>query len=524
MASRKILVIDDEAFIADMSRMALGDIGHEVFCAYSGEQAVEMAMTTRFDLAIVDALLPGMTGIETFELIRQGAPGVIGILVSGHTSMEMVVQAMNCGFSGVLEKPIDSRELVKAVQEALALSALREENTRLKTILPLYKLGEQFIAATTLVEVYELLLEAISIQIEVPTMSLMMFVEEEECLHVVASKGLDKGLAAAVSIKSGEKIAGWVYEHGEPVIFNRETQGKSPLSKYLKRDEISASISFPLIGREKVLGVLNVSQTLEAVEFYKSDIELLSVICGQAVMAIENVMYMAEREQNVRTKALFEQYVAPEVAEILLSSGKDIMDIGGVREISILFADIRNFTFAVQHLSHEEIHLFLTEFFDLFAEVAFSWKGTLDKFMGDAALVAFGAPINLEEPSYAAVCTGVSVAQGFEKLRLKWLTKNDIFKELGLGIGITRGEVFHGNVGSSRRLDYTVIGTDVNIAQRLADQTQSGRILITKAVYEDVKGKFTVTKEANVQLRGVEGEVALYSIEADGIVLPESIK
>ena len=82
---------------------------------------------------------------------------------------------------------------------------------------------------------------------------------------------------------------------------------------------------------------------------------------------------------------------------------------------------IRKFTLAVQHLSHHDIHLFLTQFFDLFADVAFSWKGTLDKFMGDAALVAFGAPISLDEPSKAAVCTAVELSQGFDQLRRDWL-------------------------------------------------------------------------------------------------------
>lgn len=519
MAPLKILVIDNEAFIADMSRMVLGDIGHEVFCAYSGEQAVEIAMTTQFDLAIVDAMLPGMSGIETFEAIRQTSPGIIGILVSGHATKDMVVKAINCGFNGVLEKPLDAGELVKSVQRALAVAALREENTRLKTILPLYKLGEKFIAAISLQEVYDLLLEAIGLQINVPTISLMMFVEKDKCLRVVASTGMDETVAETVAIKSGEQIAGWVYEHGEPVILNKQTQKKSPLAKHLRRDEITASISFPLTGREKVLGVLNISQTAREVEYTQSDIEMLSVICGQAVMALENVMYMEDREQNARTKALFEQYVAPEVAEILLSSGKNIMEIGGVKEVSVLFADIRNFTVAVQHLSHQDLRLFLTQFFDLFAEVAFSWKGTLDKFMGDAALVAFGAPISLDEPSNAAVCTAVELSQGFEQLRRKWLEKSPVFEQLGLGIGISRGEVFNGNVGSSRRLDYTVIGTDVNIAQRLADSTKSGQILITESVYRDVKGSFPIRAEEARELRGVEHEVKIYSIQADLVVL-----
>jgi len=193
------------------------------------------------------------------------------------------------------------------------------------------------------------------------------------------------------------------------------------------------------------------------------------------------------------------------------------MEIGGVKEITILFADIRNFTLAVQHLSHHELRLFLTEFFDLFSEIVFSWKGTLDKFMGDAALVAYGAPIALEDPSKAAVSTAIELTQAFDKLRHKWFQKSDIFEQLGLGIGISRGEVFHGNVGSSRRLDYTVIGTDVNIAQRLASDTESGQILITESVYRDVVGAFPMQEEKARQLRGLEKVTKLYSIRSDEI-------
>ena len=520
MISHKILIVDDEAFIADMSRMVLGDAGHEVYCAYSGEQAMELAMRNQFDLAIVDAMLPGLSGIETFDSIRQANPGLIGILVSGHADMNMVMEAMNKGFSGVLEKPVDGSQIVKAVQDAFAFASLREENTRLTTMLPLYRLGEKFVEAKTREEVYELLLEAITLQIDVPTISLMMFVEEDELLRIVASRGIDKSIANEVAVKSGEKIAGWVYAHGEPVLFNKQTQDQSPLAKYLERSEISASISFPLSGRNKILGVLNISQNDNTIEFNKSDIELLAIICGQAVMALEIVASMEEREQNARTRALFEQYVSPEVAGILLSSGKGLMEIGSIREVTVLFADIRNSTLAVQNLSHEDIHLFLTNFFDLFADVAFSWKGTLDKFMGDAALVAFGTPIDIDDPSDAAVCTAVELCQGFEELRRKWLKKSKVFEQLGLGIGITRGEMFHGNVGSARRLDYTVIGTDVNIAQRLAAVANSGQILLTEAVKSDVKGSYPIRQEKDRKLRGVEKDVQLYSILSEDVVRP----
>ncbi|MEN8188512.1 MAG: response regulator, partial [Thermodesulfobacteriota bacterium] len=298
MLSQKILVVDDEAFIADMSRIALGDIGHDVYCAYSGEQAIELAMKNRFKLAIVDAMLPGINGMETFDTIRQSDPEMIGILVTGHANIDMVVEAMNKGFSGVLEKPIDSSDLVKAVQEALALAKLREENTRLQTLLPLYKLSEKFLSATTRHEVYEELLDVVKQEIRVPSVSLMMFVEVEGVLRVVASRGMDQELADSIAVKPGEAIAGWVYEKGESVILNRQTQGQSPFAPYLKRKEVQASISFPLSGRGKVLGVLNITQTKVGVEYSQADIEMLSVICGQAVMALENVDYVAQREQS----------------------------------------------------------------------------------------------------------------------------------------------------------------------------------------------------------------------------------
>lgn len=519
MALQKIIVIDDEKVIADLICLILSDLSFEVLCAYSGEQAIEMAMTSKFDLVVVDAMLPGINGIETFDVIRKTQPDIIGLLITGHADVGLLVEAMNHGFSGGLKKPFDPNEIVSAVKEAFAIAALREENARLKTLLPMYKLGEKFISATSLNEVYELLLDSIEVQIKVPSISLMVFEEEQACMRVVASRGMDKKLADKVAIKPGERISGWVYEQGEAVILNKNNQSESPVSKYLDRSDISASISFPLVGREKVLGVINISQTIKDYEYSPSDLEMLSVICGQAVMAIENVTYMEEREKNIRTRVLFEQYVSPEIAEILLGSCENPMEIGGVHELSLLFADIRNFTLAVQHLSHHDIHLFLTEFFDLFSEVVFSRKGTLDKFMGDAALVAYGAPIKLENASDAAIYTAVELTKGFEKLCCKWLEKYDVFRNLGLGIGISRGDVFFGNVGSSRRLDYTVIGTDVNIAQRLASSTESGKILITETVYNDVKDSFPMQEEASRILRGLEYEIKLYSIQAEVVTI-----
>jgi adenylate cyclase len=510
--TRKILVVDDEALVADMTRMALSKLGHNVYCAYNGEQAVELTAKIHFDLAVISAVLPGISGMGTFELMRKGEPNLTGILVSGQPDFSLVVEAMNQGFNGVLEKPLEVNKLVKVVQEALEFARFREESSRLKTLLPLYKLGEQFMSATSAEQVYNELLEAIIQQIHVPSISVMMFDEEIGRLKIVASRGMSVELIKTISIKPGEQIAGWVYENGKPVILNKLTQHHSPFSQLLKRNNIAASISFPLVSRGKVIGVINVSQTDLNIEYSQADIEMLSIISGQAVMALENVASLQERENNIRMRAMLEQYVAPEVAELLMESKQNLMDVGGVQEITVLFADIRNFTLLVQHLPLEQLRMFLNAFFDIFSDVVFSWKGTLDKFMGDAVLAIFGAPIALERDCFAGVSAAIQILLEFETLRKQWMSTSALFKDVGLGIGMSKGEMFLGNVGSLRRLDYTVIGTDVNIAQRLAADAVSGQILITGSVRDEIGDNFPLKEEKARVLRGLEKEVVLYSI------------
>ena len=188
------------------------------------------------------------------------------------------------------------------------------------------------------------------------------------------------------------------------------------------------------------------------------------------------------------------------------------MDIGGIQTITVLFADIRNFTHLVQHLPPEKLRIFLNSFFDIFSNVVFSWKGTLDKFMGDAVLAIFGAPIALEKASNAGVSAACQILHEFEILRKQWMLTSGLFKNIGLGIGMSKGDMFLGNVGSTRRLDFTVIGTDVNIAQRLASEACSGQILITGPVQADIGENFPFKKEKARMLRGLEKEVELYSL------------
>jgi adenylate cyclase len=512
MVSRKILVVDDEALFADLCRTTLGNLGYNVFCAHTGEQAIEYAEKIQFDLALINGMLAGASGLETFSMLRQIVPGVIGIIISSYTDLRMVVNAMNAGFSGFLEKPVDSTKLLHAVQEAMSLAQLREENTRLKTLLPLYQVGQKFMSATTVELVYDELVKVVHQEIHVPRVSVMMYDETGQRLKIVASYGLKKDIADAVSLKPGEQIAGWVFTHGKPVILNKRTQNSTLFSTILKQKDIAASISYPLKLRGKVAGVVNISHSDKQIEYSQSDIEMLSVICSQAAMALENVSALQERERAIRLRTLFEQYVAPEVAEFLINQKESMLDVGEMKDLTVLFADIRKFTSLVEHSPPAELRIFLNQFFELFANTVFAARGTLDKFMGDAALVLFGAPVAIEEPAISAVDTAIKILSGFKALREDWQKRSPYFHNISIGIGVSSGLVYLGNVGSERRLDFTVIGTNVNIAQRLASETNSGKILITESVHAAIVGSYSVKDEGKCMLRGLEQPIQVYSV------------
>jgi adenylate cyclase len=229
-------------------------------------------------------------------------------------------------------------------------------------------------------------------------------------------------------------------------------------------------------------------------------------------MALENLKAMDEKADKMRVRTLLEQYLAPEVAEMLLARGEDLLDVGEIRKVTILFADIRNFTPLVRQIPLKTIRAFLNDFFGLFSEVIFKYKGTMDKFLGDAVLAFFGYPAPISEPEFLSVDSAILMQKAFEELKELWAGENEALRQIGLGIGISSGEVFLGNVGSKRRFDYTVIGTEVNISQRLSSQAASGEILVTERALEKISSRFRIIKKSSLLLKGWDKPTSVLSV------------
>ncbi len=188
------------------------------------------------------------------------------------------------------------------------------------------------------------------------------------------------------------------------------------------------------------------------------------------------------------------------------------MEIGTILKLTVMFVDIRNYTFLVQHLKLTALREFLNDFFNMFTRVVYKNQGTLDKFMGDGALVIFGAPVDHLHPSEAALRTGREAIKAFRSLRKRYIARDKIFAEIGLGIGISCGEMFLGNLGSKERFDYTVIGPDVNIAQRLASSAEGDKVLCTDGVLNGADREGKRVGSRTMKLKGFVQPVMVHEI------------
>ncbi|PIE57790.1 MAG: hypothetical protein CSA33_07035 [Desulfobulbus propionicus] len=478
----------------------------------SEEQALQLLIDHEVALVLIDNTVSAYDGVELFSDLCQRSPTITGILLIQKAGNEELRSFLEAGFSGIATMPLEPIYLEKVVRQAFERSTLLAENVRLRTLLPLYNLGEQFLASTNEEGVLHSLVEAIGNLSQAKHISVMLYDEHSGCLRIAAAKGLDQRLVNSIRVQPGDQIAGWVFSQGKPVILNKEEQESSIFAPFLKRGSIVSAISYPLMVRGRILGVLNISRTKSDRRFSEADKEMLSVVTGQAALALENVRALAQIESAVRTRTLLEQFVAPQVAELLINKQKDPVDLGEILRTTVLFADIRNFTGLVQHLDFAQLRLVLNDFFQIFTEEIFRQEGTLDKFMGDAVLAVFGAPISMKRPNHAAVGTALSIRRRFFELREQWQAKCPALPPVDLGIGITCGDVFLGNVGSVQRFDYTVIGHDVNLAQRLAGESSSCGIYVTGRVKEQVQADYDIESLGRMQLRGIEQAIDVFSV------------
>jgi adenylate cyclase len=223
-----------------------------------------------------------------------------------------------------------------------------------------------------------------------------------------------------------------------------------------------------------------------------------------------NDMAKSLREKEVMRGA-FSKVVTKSVMNHLIQH-PDGLKLGGEKKyVTIFFSDIRGFTPMSEALSAEEVVHILNEYFTAMTAIIFKYEGTLDKYMGDAIMAIWGAPVDMPDHADRAVLAAIEMGEKMKELQAKWRMEGK--KEVNIGIGINTGDCVVGNIGSNERLEYTAIGDNVNLTQRLESVAEKGQILISAATFERVKDKINATMLDPIKVKGKAEKVMAYSVQ-----------
>lgn len=222
--------------------------------------------------------------------------------------------------------------------------------------------------------------------------------------------------------------------------------------------------------------------------------------------------YLIEDNKKLKIQRAMGKYLSYDVMQNVVKN-IDNISLGGKRaNITVLFADIRNFTSISETMDADSVSIILNEYFSALVPIIEEHNGVLNKFMGDAVLAIFGEPKKSNNHALDAVKCACKMLKKVKYLQDKWLEEGK--PRIEIGIGISSGEAFIGNIGSQERLEYTVIGDTVNTASRIENYNKVYRtnLLISESTYELVKDYVDAITIKNVAIRGKANRINLYEV------------
>jgi adenylate cyclase len=286
---------------------------------------------------------------------------------------------------------------------------------------------------------------------------------------------------------------------------------------------IRSAMCVPLWNRGRVIGAVQVDSPIHIGSYAEDDLDLLTALANFSAVAIERAQMTEKIEEERRIRVRMERYHSPAVVDEIVKgsirgAATDEREIR-LAEVSILFADISGFTTVSETQKPEEVAEFLSHFFSCAVESIFAYGGTLDKFIGDAVMAFFGAPLPQDDHADRAVLAGLML----QHLVSEW---NEEREKVGLAlvkvrVGINSGPAVVGNVGTEKRVDYTVLGSSVNIASRLeSGVAKPGQVVISQNTLDRVMGSFETESLGEFALKGLQQKMPVFAVTGTAAGMP----
>ncbi|MFO7567381.1 MAG: adenylate/guanylate cyclase domain-containing protein [Enhygromyxa sp.] len=284
---------------------------------------------------------------------------------------------------------------------------------------------------------------------------------------------------------------------------------------------IRSTMCVPLLVGDQLVGAFHVDSMLASGAFTDKDLLLFSGIATQAAVAIQNFRLAKKIEHEAATRAEFQRLLSPNLVDEIISGALTLDQAGARREVTMLFADIRGFTSMSERHTPEEMVETLNNYFEFMVDVLFKHGGTLDKYVGDEIIGLFGAPVELADAPARAVRCALDMLKALEEFNRSRAAEGK--EPLHIGVGINTGPVIAGAIGSSRTLQYTVIGDAVNLAARLCSVAKASEVIISQTTMAQCASQVIAEQREPVQVKGKSEPIQIWNITGLQEVQPVGI-
>lgn len=279
--------------------------------------------------------------------------------------------------------------------------------------------------------------------------------------------------------------------------------------------QIRAAMCAPLWSGDRIIGLMQVDSPFQVGVFGEQDLDLFTALANFAAVAVERIRYAQSAEYERQIRSRLERYHSPAVIEAVMERGQEEEEEGVRRlrqgEATVMFADLVGFTAFSELASLDDVAELLRIFFTHSAAVIFERGGTLDKFIGDCVMAFFGAP--MPQPDHAE--RAVRAALDIQRAVARWNQEreSESLAPLSIRISLNSGPVVVGDIGSDRRVDYTVLGNTVNVAARLEQAVaKPGDIVIGGETHRLLAGVVASEELGEFRLKGLQQKIAAYRV------------
>jgi adenylate cyclase len=530
-------VDDDEASRSLLSRR-LQQQGHAPEPATDGEHALTILAGKDYDLVLLDIVMPKLNGFDTLARMKADdrLRHVPVIVISSLDEVQSVARCLEMGADDYVTKPFNTALLRARVESCLAKKRLRDQEQAHTQQLTqrLAALSDVSVAINSL-DVDVVLEQILDLSKQVMTAeasSLLVVDREIGKLRFHVARGTAGAALKSVTVEIGQGIAGWVAQTGEPLLIPDAYQDSRFDSSYDQRTgfRTRSILTVPIRIKNEIEGVVQVINKRGDEKFDQEDLRLFQSFAGMASASLENARLFEQTKQQAEDlraaleaerrlsieKEKMGAYIPKQLVDDISRNREQTLALGGkLVHGTIMFSDIRGFTRLSEHMAPQAVVAFLNEYMTAMTKEIENEGGIIDKFIGDGIMAEF-LPLDTDDNhALRAVRAGIRMQQRLHELERAWRTTRPELTGIQCRVGINTGEVVSGNIGSQTRMDYTVIGDNVNLTSRIESNGRGGEVHLSESTYLEVKDHIEAVRLDPIQVKNRVQPVQVYAIQVN---------